>query len=574
MKNALKYLERFGFPLILLLLPFIKCNQGIDLTDTCYGLVNFHFFPNAAQDWTVATYLANVVGWILMKLPGGETLLGMRFYTAFFVSFMALLAYYFLKGKMPAWLAFAGEMVAVSLCWIPTTSLYNYLTFVLFLGGSICLYRGLIWKRRWLMAAAGVLLGLSVLTRLPNILECALIVTVFYYGVLRERGWKEIWKDTAVCVAGFAAAFLTGLLVIGLQFGKDAYLQMLTGLAGYQEADATYSPFSMITSILESYASSLQWVCFLLIGAGVGRLMYLFFPGRFEKLKALACVGMFAVLLRLLWGRGMFNFNYHFYWSFYNWGMMLLYAALALNIWALADPTVFRRDKLLALFVLVIVVVTPIGSNNGTYPNLNNLFLAAPVTFWHGYRLWLKLGSKKENLPWRMLLVIVFAAISIQSLGYGIKGIFRDSLYEQKRDAQIENSAALAGMYTNAENAAAIQDVVDYCNVIDTKAQAKKGRRLLTMGDLPGLYWILDMPSALSHDWPDMNTYPIAQMETDLLQITSMNVGPPLVIVRIEDPESLDAQEALKWELLTDWVEEGSYEKVLDNGVYQIYDMP
>ena len=573
MKNLKKYLEFYIFPVILLVFPLIKCNQGIDLTDTCYGLVNFTFFPHAAQDWTVATYLANVAGWLLMKLPGASTLLGMRFYTGLSVSFMALLAYFFLKGKMPSVLAFLGELIAISLCWIPTTSLYNYLTFVLFLGGSVCLYRGLIWNRRRMMAAAGVLLGCSVLTRLPNILECGLIVTVFWYGCLREKNWKEIWTDVAWCVAGFLGAFLAGYLVISLQFGFDAYGQMLAGLSGYQETDASYSPFSMITTILESYASSFVWAFCLVIAAVFGRLMYFFFPGRLMAVKACGCAGIYLVLLRFVWGRGMFNFNYNFYWSFYNWAMVLIYAALVLNLWTLTDPRVFRRDKLLALFVLLIIVITPVGSNNGTYPVMNNLFLAAPVTLFQGYRLYLQLGSKKENLPWRMFLVMILAVTLIQSLGYGVTGVFRDSLYGEKRTARVENCPPLAGMYTNAENAAALQGVVDYCNENDVSGQAAAGRKLLTMGDLPGLYWILQMPSALSHDWPDMNTYPLAQMETQLAQIASEHTEYPLVIVRNEDPETLEEQEARKWQLLEDWVGQNQYQEVFNNGTYRIYDI-
>ena len=573
MKKIEKILEHGVFPVLLLLLPLVKCNQGIDLTDTCYGLVNFTFFPHAAQDWTVATYLANVTGWLLMKLPGGTTLLGMRIYTGAFVSFMALLSYFFLKGKMPYWLAFVGEVIAISLCWIPTTSLYNYLTFALFLGGCICLYRGLIWKRRWLLAAAGVLLGCSVLTRLPNILECGLIIVVFYYGMLREQSWKEIWTDVAYCVGGFLTAFLAGLLVISLQFGADAYWKMLTGLSGYQKSDATYSPFSMITSILESYASSLMWICFLLIAGVFGRVMYAFWPNRLERLKAFACAGMYLVLLRFLWGRGMFNFNYHFYWSFYNWAMVLIYGALAFNCWALVNPKVFRRDKLLSLMVLLIVLITPIGSNNGTYPIMNNLFLAAPVTLFLGYQLYLKLKNKKENLPWRMLLVMILTVTLVQSLGYGVCGVFRDSLDGQKREVQVENCAALAGMYTNAENAEALQGVVDFCNATDTAAQAEAGRKLLTLGDLPGFYWMLGMQSALSHDWPDMNTYPLAQMETDLAQLASEKEEAPLVIVRMEDQESLDDQERQKWELLENWMKENHYQEVFENQQYRIYDL-
>ena len=61
---------------------------------------------------------------------------------------------------------------------------------------------------------------------------------------------------------------------------------------------------------------------------------------------------MLPVLLRFLWGRGMFNLQYAFYWSVFEWCMVLLYVAIGLCIWTLADPLVFRRDKLLSLMVL------------------------------------------------------------------------------------------------------------------------------------------------------------------------------------------------------------------------------
>ena len=85
---------------------------------------------------------------------------------------------------------------------------YIDLTFFLFLCGTVLLYRGLIWQNRKWMAFAGVCLGASVLTRLPNIVECALIIAVFYYGILKKKKAAEIWKDVAACVIGFVAAFL------------------------------------------------------------------------------------------------------------------------------------------------------------------------------------------------------------------------------------------------------------------------------------------------------------------------------------------------------------------------------
>ena len=74
-----KRLGTILFPVILFLYPLLKITQGIELTDTCYGLVNYRFFPHAGQEWTVATYLANVLGALLMRLlwgqPGGNAFL-------------------------------------------------------------------------------------------------------------------------------------------------------------------------------------------------------------------------------------------------------------------------------------------------------------------------------------------------------------------------------------------------------------------------------------------------------------------------------------------------------------------
>lgn len=565
------FITKYIFPLVLLLLPLLKINQGIDLTDSCYGLVNYRFFPHAGKEWTVATYLANVLGAVLMRLPFGDTLIGIRFYTGLIVSGMALLSYFFLKGKMPAWIAFLGEFAAISLCWIPTASLYNYLTFALFLCGTITLYRGLVWQKRPLMVLAGIFLGASVLTRLPNILECGLIIAVVYYGILLKKPAAEIWKDILACVSGFLAAFAVGFLIIGLQFDFGAYGRMLSGLSGYQTTDETYSAFSMLTAVFGAYVRSFKWVMLLLAAGLMGSVMFLLLPGKFEKGKMALYLLMLPVLLRLLWGRGMFNLQYAFYWSVFEWFMVFLYAAIGFGIRALAEKGMFRRDKLLVLLMLLVILITPIGSNNETYPVMNNLFLIAPVTFWLGYRIFIRLKGRKDAFVWRSMLVFIACVFLVQSTGFGVHAVFRDSIEGQKRDTQVTGNKKLAGVYTNAENAAALQDVINYFNENDLKADAKRSRGLITFGDVPGLCWLFDMHPGLSHDWPDMDTYPAAQMEQDFLNIISMNSKPPLVITNAGNVDFENPHEVRKWELLQAYL--SGYEKKLDNGIYQIYDL-
>ena len=138
MASKLEKISRlYIFPLILFLFPFMNVNAGIDLTDTGYSLANYVFFRTsegsfmAENNFILNTYLSNVVGYILTGFPTltGAKMLGMKIYTTLIVSLMALIGYRFFITKMPAWIAFISQLVAIGLCWCPTVILYNYLTY-------------------------------------------------------------------------------------------------------------------------------------------------------------------------------------------------------------------------------------------------------------------------------------------------------------------------------------------------------------------------------------------------------------------------------------------------------------
>jgi len=144
--NFLYWMENL-FILILAFYPLRHIGQGIDFRDTGYSYANFRYMGVEHMDsmWLFSTYLANVTGNLLMKLPRADTLMGINFYTGLLVSLLALAGYFFCirKLKMPRVIVFIGEFMAINLCWCPTAVLYNYLTYVFFLGAFILLYCGL-----------------------------------------------------------------------------------------------------------------------------------------------------------------------------------------------------------------------------------------------------------------------------------------------------------------------------------------------------------------------------------------------------------------------------------------------
>lgn len=588
--TKINYIERYVFPGILLLYPLVMINQGIDLSDSIYSLTNFRFFTELSGTWALATWLANVAGFLMMKLPFGGTLMGMNLYSGLIVSAMALLSYYFLKGKMAAWIVFLGEIIAISFCWCPTTILYNYLTYFLFLSGCVLLYRGLIWDRKHLLILAGICLGLNVMVRTPNIVEAVLILAVFYYGRISGKKWSDCWKNTGWCVTGFLIGFAFCYLVISIQYGPAAYFEMFGQLAGYSATDETYSPFSMITSILEAYGHTLMWVMVLAVCFAAGWIFFRILPGKLQRAGKIVYICCIPVLIRLFWGRGMFTFTYYNYRGMYEWGMLLLYLALISCAVLLLDGRCFRRDRLLALITMLVIVVTPIGSNNGTMPALNNLFLAAPVAIWGMQCVLLRLKRTPAGFPATALVSAVLLMVLVQGVGFKTEFAFADGIYGEKRDTKVENSVILKGMVTREVNAEQLSGLQEFLRASDTAASEKE---LITFGNAPGLHFVLDMPMAISHAWPDLDTYPDVLMQEELEMLSASERHPFVIVYKkpgtvtenglaadrnAADRNAADRNTAdltavqRKIRYLEEFISDNQYQLVYENSGYQVYE--
>ena len=170
--------------------------------------------------------------------------------------------------------------------------------------------------------------------------------------------------------------------------------------------------------------------------------------------------------------------------------------------------------------VLVLLGVTPLGSNNHLYPNMNNMFLVFGYTF---YMLWvlfqntwmyreMSAGRFIFSLyPAKAMLGMFLAVMCLQCLLFGAVFTFRDGMSGQKRDTKIENNAILKGMVTNQELAVSIEELTAY---MEQEQLTEKG--LILYGQIPATSYFLDMPSAISTTWPDLRSYGYDIMVADM----------------------------------------------------------
>lgn len=552
--------EKLLFPLILLLFPLLNANQGIDITDTTYSLGYYRFMDRMDLTWVLATYLANRTGSFLMKLPLGDTLLGMNLYTGLIPGILALVCYFSLKRKLPAAAVFAGELIALSLCWCPTTILYNYLTYFLFSAGSLLLFEGIRRDKKGYYISAGVCLGLNVMVRFPNLLEAALIAAVWFAGWLDKDRISAVAKRTGWCVLGYLAGLCGVLAVIAARYGAGAFPAMIESLFGMTREASDYTFSGMLFDILSAYKRSLGWMAYMLPCILAGLVFFRLKEGKWKRAKkAVYCLGIL-VLLRLYLGRGMFTLRYYDYECVFQWMMLFLLLTLGLCIAGVGGYLAKDREtRILSVIVLVILVITPFGSNNYTWQNMNNLFAVAPYTVWASLLLFRKTGGAARHFPWQAFVATVLLMVLVQGLGFSARYVFRDGITGQKRDSLVENSRVLEGMYTTKENAESLSELVAFCGggqMTDTA---------LFWGDAPGLSYILDIPSAIFTTWPEIPSSAYAALERALLELEQS----PAVILHNETGKEPPSGE--KTDLIMDYIASHGYECAFANANYRVY---
>lgn len=588
LKPFYHFAEKILFPVILILFPLLKVNQGIDLTDTAYSLGNYAFFGQNTVLWTLLTFLSNVLGFFFTKLPFGGTMLGMKVYSSLLISAMALLGYRFFRTKMPAVIAFLAELSAIGMCWCPSVILYNYMTYALLLTAVILLFRGLVRKHPGCLVAAGVVLGLNTLVRFPNNgLEVLLILTLWYYGYLKKKPLAEIAKETGLCIAGYAAGFVAVLAGMMLLYGTGTLGTMIEGVFGMAGSASDYTFGEMLGMITDAYLHGAGWMAYMVLCILPGIPFFAIQKERFPLLRKVVYCICIAFLFIVLGRWGMFNFKYYQKEAALQWGVVFLILSLGICVWMLFSRMQDCEWKLIAAMSLIVVLITPLGSNNYVWPALNNLFFVAPITFWTIYRFarwerpYLDVTGKVPLFSVKAMTMAMVVAFLIQAVGIGCNYVFLDGEDGHKRDTTVEGSRILRGMKTNAANAGTLEELNTFMLENNTEYRNKK---VILYGNIPGLSYYLHKAPAVYTSWADLDTNSYERLAEDLntLNQTMTEENRPLVIFSeeimaqvLDLQENRMAGEGSVWEqklkAILDFMTVNEYRKAFENEKYAVF---
>ena len=579
----------YGAILFLFLYTFRNINQGIDVTDTGYHFSNFMYMSEMDPMWIFSTYLASVLGHLFTLLPGGHTLLGINVYTALIPAFLGVISFVFAVKVvgLDIFRSFIGILIALSLCWCPTTCVYNYLTYLFFCAGAMLLYIGLVREKARYLVLAGVCLGANVLVRFPNAAEAALIVVVWYACMLRKESLKQYLQKTGYCLLGYLLGLGVVLAQIAAQYGLMEYVNGIIRLLGMTSDASDYTLYSMIYNLIQAYMFSGKWVVIMAVCVGLGIVGFMVLPGKFTTVKCVGYGACCAVLIRWFYGQGMFSLDYDGYGAILNWGVVAVIGALLLGAWQILSPKADISEKLLAAIIIVVIGITPLGSNNQLYANLNNMFLVMPFVLWGLGKVIAGVREKEFSFgnvtlkisAWPFIIMSGMCVVMLlwQSTCFAKAFVFRD---ETPRDSQVTTIPAVAHMQTNAENAKMLEELGSYA--LDA---GLIGKKVLLFGDVPALSAYLEMPFVMS-PWPDLPSYSNATFEEELKKVTA-DIGkerPVIILGRefndfltswSEDEEKTKTYEAkygFKLCLIRDMIETYEYVCTFENERYVIYE--
>lgn len=563
------------FIILLIIYPLRHVNLGVDLWDAGYNCANFTFDGLEHMDsmWYFATWLANGVGNLFTKLPFGDTCLGMNIYTGLVVSFMATTAFLFCvrKFKMPSWLVFGAEILAISFCWLPTTVLYTYLTYALLLIALIMLYQGLMQEKKGYLIAAGVVLGLNVAVRFSNLAQMALILIVWIYGAVMKKKFKKVLQETGWCVLGYLGALGAFLGLMALKYGIGNYVSGVLRLFQMTENAKDYTAGNMVLTMLGIYYDNTYFLKRYAVIIAAALIVCLILPKKWVAVKkvltivATGCLGVWLVHINF------FTRDFTTYGSVLYPCVTVLTLTLCLSVYQLIDRKSSKENKLLGIILILVILITSLGSNNAIFSNINNMFMVLPGFLYFTWQL-CREKAQIYYYPFKCALVLTVLFLAVQGLQFGIHFVYEEAAGGRNLTASIEEVPVLAGMKTSPEKAEAIETLYQYM-----EQQSLIGSECILYGEIPAVSYFAQMPPALNI-WSDLLSYDYEVMEKALQEVE----GRPVIVLSAACGQYLmdgDASKAFwneiaenKMKMLASYMEEMGYSRTFSNSEFVVYE--
>ncbi len=364
--KIINYTQNYPFTSLAIVMVVLFCYQslnifwGFEILDSGYHLTAYDNIFDAPDSVSAnfCYYLTNVLGGVFMNFFPGIGIVGFRIIGALFVDSAILLIFLCLRKEIPViHLLIGGVLVVMSYIQIPYSFNNGICSCFFYVCTLLSLYKGLTNERATLVFMSGVLVGINIFSRIPNVLAVGLILIILLHEYIESGKHKCDWKSAFLFLLGVTLGVIIIYLLIIYSGHQQEFREALNNLfhAGMSSSDG-HSLGNLIWAQLYFYLSAIVFVSLFFA------LLFVY-----KHIEVLLWRALFV-------GLSSFVIFYHVY---LNMGYEPVWAICAvgclLNLNTRTHLTLFAS---LAFFMLIVEIMGSGGGNNhGSLPAL----LAAPV---------------------------------------------------------------------------------------------------------------------------------------------------------------------------------------------------
>lgn len=546
-----------------LLVPWLFIWQGLDFTDQGYLLTGYRCFfrhVEATED-SGSEWLTNLVGATWDALFGSLGVVGVRALWALCMSLGMLLAFRLVRGlstaRAAAWAVFAASIFLSNRR--ETWFSYNTSSSLLFVAAALCMVYGVTRQSPRLLFAAGVWIGVLPFARFPNLLAGGLASVPLLAALLEPARRPKLLRDVGTIALGIAAGVLGTLALIYVRGDAGLFFRALRALFAPNLEAAGYGVDSLFLRFVKDEAQALAWGMGVCVGGfGLSRVL-----GRVPVAVSWLLVLLFAAFgVWGLTGEGE-------PWSVVVSGTVcVVLGGVVLGATKRALPM-----RIAAFVVLIVVLIAPLGSNNG--------ILNAHMGLWLGVPLLLALLATLEA-PWLAGQGAKLALVA--GLAIAGEGVHRAATYTYRDGARNQlvtgvNHPQLRGQYTTVARAKVVGEVLTAL-----EARVAPGDYLLAYEGTPLLQYLTKTRPYLNRPW--LMSYESPRVIAQLAADAPTRTGCLPVVVRSfksvrgfdwpERARALESKEPMRStrRVLKDFLSRHRYERTWRNSFFEILQPP
>lgn len=432
---GLTLLFLFGFQLLNII-------YGFDIHDTGFHLVAYENVFNAPDSVTYnfVYYLNTLLGGAIMYIFPDMGVLGFRIVGALLVLFTLLIIFVTLRNTIPAIHLLLGSILVVAgYVNLPYSFNNAILSCCLYAISIVLLFQGLFKENKLLVLLGGIIVGINIFTRIPNVLAVGLVLIILLY----KKSYLKInivdWRNVICFLIGIGLGILVVLGIMVRMGHIKVFLNSLLVVFSMAGGESSHNLLWMLKIHFAFYLSAL--IPLLVLYA----LIHI--EKRVEKNKNKYIISSFYIVSVL----SVALYVYETPWVYVIiWGFL----ALGCVICILRNKNQLGILAIFALYMLIFEIYgSDYGINHGSLP----AFIAAPIAS-------MQLLDRKK---------IVYVLTFVLAVCWQIvrKGNFQDAGPIYQKTEKI-NCLETKGIFTTKENAYAInttlKGIKPYVSVGDT----------------------------------------------------------------------------------------------------------